>query len=535
MTPEELLNKDKIGKSFVATPPPAGTIRAIGEFEPMEGVLIRYPFGIPYPLIAALSQQNKLYTIVATANQQATVTTNYTNNGVNLANCEWIIAPTDSYWTRDYGPWYIHYGNYQTGIVDFPYNRPRPNDDEIPKVVADLMGISWFGMNIVHTGGNIMTLGTGTSASTDLVVTENVSTWTASQLDSLILAYMGVSLYHKVPDPNNTYIDHIDCWGKYLAPDKVLIRSVPTTHPQYNDIEATATYFANQITPYGTPFKIFRVNTANNEPYTNSLILNKQVFVPLKGVAATDTAAMQAYQTAMPGYQILGFTGSWQSTDALHCRAIGLADRGMLEIIHSPILGNQPIQSQYIIHAEINDYSLLGLYPDSTLLFYKVNNGIYNSVVMTCLGGNQYEAVIPAFTAPAEYSYYIYAADSSGRNNMHPYVGPAEPHVFNTGTVGIQTPEANSISGLQLSIRPNPCSDICTLEFKLESLSPVKIQVFDIQGKEISTLQDGPLGLGIHHICWNTTTKSGVKAAPGLYFCVLTVNGIQTSSKILVR
>ena len=45
--------------------------------------------------------------------------------------------------------------------------------------------------------------------------------------------YYGIETYHVVPDPNNTYIDHIDCWGKYLSPTKVLIREVPNSHPQF--------------------------------------------------------------------------------------------------------------------------------------------------------------------------------------------------------------------------------------------------------------------------------------------------------------
>ena len=41
---------------------------------------------------------------------------------------------------------------------------------------------------------------------------------------------------------NNTYIDHIDCWGKYISPTKVLIREVPDNHPQYDMIEETKLY-----------------------------------------------------------------------------------------------------------------------------------------------------------------------------------------------------------------------------------------------------------------------------------------------------
>ena len=177
MSPEEALNKGSIGKAFVETPPPFANIRNVAEFEPMEGALVRYPFGIPYPLIAEMSQNTIVWTIANGASAIATVTTNYTSNGVNLANCRFINANSNSYWTRDFGPWFIQYSdsNYirQTAIVDFPYNRPRPLDDEIPKIVADSLNLPWFGMNVIHTGGNYMTSGMGKSTSTDLTVVEN--------------------------------------------------------------------------------------------------------------------------------------------------------------------------------------------------------------------------------------------------------------------------------------------------------------------------------------------------------------------------
>ena len=39
-----------------------------------------------------------------------------------------------------------------------------------------------------------------------------------------------------------------------------------------------------------------------------------------------DDEALEVYQIAMPNHEILGFTGSWQSTDALHCRVKGIPD-----------------------------------------------------------------------------------------------------------------------------------------------------------------------------------------------------------------
>jgi hypothetical protein len=39
-----------------------------------------------------------------------------------------------------------------------------------------------------------------------------------------------------------------------------------------------------------------------------------------------DDDALAAYQEAMPSHEILPFTGSWYSTDGLHCRAKGIPD-----------------------------------------------------------------------------------------------------------------------------------------------------------------------------------------------------------------
>jgi agmatine/peptidylarginine deiminase len=246
MTPEEELLKGEIGKSFVPTTPPTGPVYNVAEFNRMQAVLIRYPFGISYQVIKEMSEDTKVVTIVASTTQQSTVLNSYISNNVNVANCLFLIAPSDSYWTRDYGPWFVFDANGAPGIVDFPYNRPnRPNDDDIPVKVAQYLGINLYGMNVIHTGGNYMTDGMGISSSSDLVWTEN-PTLTHAQINTMFQNYLGINTYHVVPDPNNTYIDHIDCWGKFLDVDKVLIRSVPTSHAQYDEIEATAAYYASQ-------------------------------------------------------------------------------------------------------------------------------------------------------------------------------------------------------------------------------------------------------------------------------------------------
>ena len=450
MSPEEKALFHTVGKGYLATDPPPGVVHNIAEFEQMEGVLVGYPgnFGISYALIAAMSQEIPVTTIVETNNQLTFVTNQYQANGVNMANANFLVAPLDSYWTRDYGPWYIRYGNDQIGIMDFIYNRPnRPNDNAVPVQMANYLNIESFGMDLITAGGNYMTDGYGISSSSDLTWVENPSL-THAEIEQMLSDYCGIDTYHVLPDPNNTYIDHIDCWGKFLDVDKVLIREVPPSHPQYDEIEATANYYANEISSWGNNYQVYRVWTPNNEPYTNSLILNNRVFLPIMG-GQWDDEAVEAYEEAMPGYEILTFTGSWESTDALHCRTKGIADRNTLYIEHYPLLGEQPIQPDYEIEAIITAYSGQNITADNVVVHYWINGAMQVPITMTYEGNKLYSATIPAGSAGSEMRYYISAEDDGGFTANHPFIGEPDPHVFYVGeqlfaTISLDVTEINA-------------------------------------------------------------------------------------------
>ena len=333
-TPSEWENRHIINDMGNRTDPPPGPVRNIAEYEPMQGVLIRYPFGISTSLISEMSEDVTIYCLVSSSQQNSAY--NSMNSGnVNMENVEFILGSTDSYWTRDYGPWWVVDGNGDMGIVDFTYNRPRPNDNNAPYKVSEHLDVPYYSADFISTGGNYMTDGTGISASTQIAYTENSQCGTNDQssiplppcsyVDNVLTDYYGINTYHVVADPNDEYIDHIDCWGKYLSPTRMLIREVSASHPQYQEIEAVAEYFENTLTSTGEEWEVFRVYTPSDQPYTNSLILNNKVFVPVMN-SQWDDDALEVYQAAMPDHEVLGFTGSWQSTDALHCRVKGVPD-----------------------------------------------------------------------------------------------------------------------------------------------------------------------------------------------------------------
>jgi len=440
MTPDELLRKHEIGRNFIETAPPVAPVRNVAEFDRMQGALVRYPFGIPVSLIREMATGVTVTTIVASVSQKNTVLSQYIANEVDTSHCDFLIAPTDSYWTRDYGPWFESDSADQIGIVDFPYNRPRPNDDEIPKKIAEMLGLPWFGMNVISTGGDYMTDGFGISASTQLVWTEN-PTQSHAQIAQKMNDYLGITNFQVVPDPNTqSNIDHIDCWGKFLAPDKILIRKALPSDPEYAPLEAAATFWASQTCSYGYNYRVFRVNTPQDQPYTNSVILNNKVLVPFMN-SSWDDSAKAAYEAAMPGYEVLGFIANanapWISTDALHCRVMGIADIGLLHIRHVPIAGNQPCETDYPINAEIIASSHLPVISDSTIIHYQVNGGEYQTATMTNTGVKQYSGFIPKQPAGSVIKYYLTAADESGRHASAPFIGSADPFTFQTVYTGL--------------------------------------------------------------------------------------------------
>lgn len=433
LTDEEAQNLDRIGEVHRSTPPPPEPVRNPGEFEPMTGVIVRYPFGNPTDLLVEYAEDDTLWVIVETTGEQSSASSTLSGGGADMGHVRWIFAPTNSIWTRDYGPWFITNGSDVQGITDQIYNRPRPDDDLIPGVIGSDWGIPVYGTDLQATGGNYMSDGRGTAMSTRLTLDENTSLTTA-EIDSIMHAYVGIDRFEWL-DYIESGIHHIDCWAKFLSPGKILVKEVPSSSSSYAALEANVAYLQTLTSSWGRPYEIVRVYCPNNEPYTNSLIVNDKVFVPQYGTSWDDDA-LATYSAAMPGYEVLGYTGSWLTDDAIHCRAMGVTDRYMLFIDHIPLNDSPDESDPYHVEADFIDYSGAGLKTDSLFVYWETDsNPGFTQVLMTeDARSGTYYADIPAQTMGTEVSYYISAADNSGRHERHPWVAPGDVHRFSIVT-----------------------------------------------------------------------------------------------------
>ena len=483
LSEEEMLSGEK-STLFNETNPPSGTVRFPAEFEPMQAVTIRYPLGIPTSLVKQLSERTKVYVIV-TSSQESSARSTFQNAGCNMSNITYYNMTTDSYWVRDYGPWYI-FNDLQPAIVDNVYNRPRQNDNLVPINMGQQLGLTVYGMNLTHTGGNMMEDGRGVGVSDELILNENNNNET--NVRNKMRNYLGIDPYHITIDPQGDYIAHVDCWGKFLAPDKILIAKLPTSNSQYDEYEQVAEFFANTNCCWGYPYKVYRVYEPGGStlaPYTNSLIVNKTVFVPLGSNSTHNNNALAVYQQALPGYEIIGVTGAsgtpWQNTDALHCRTRGVMDFNMLFVDHRDVVfGEQPMQDSIAITSKFIAYSGQNLKQDSLLVYYSIDGNAYQTAHMTATGNaDEYVGYIKGYHYGSSVDYYVFGADYSGHRYSQPSFGAVEPHHFSIEENPAAIDQSLSFSSGWNWWAPN--IDITLADFE-EALQGNSIKIIDQAG-----------------------------------------------------
>jgi agmatine deiminase len=480
--------------------------RMVAEWEPMQGVLIRHPFGIPLPLIRALAEQDTVYILVqdVSAESQASYTLSSVNT--NLGNCRFIIAPTNSHWTRDWGPHSIFLDDITGAIADPFFNgypwvpglrdeRVYELDNAVNGILAEYLDLPLLDFPGFLTGGNFMTDGYGLAFSTAQMLNENSSLMSTDQFLTYTEQLLGIQYYNFTINPEIHGIQHIDCWAKLLNEETVLVKQLPLGHPEYQRAETLAAQFAQSMNCFGRPYSVIRIfcdtySGSNAAAYTNSLILNKRVFVPLFGIAA-DQNALQTYADAMPGYEIIGFEGPWYYYDALHCRTMGIADFEMLRIEHSPLGQQTPIPGNSLhLSARIRSYGNHAFLDSSPLLYYRVSPlAAWQSVIMSAVGEeSSYEAEIVSLSDGDDLEYYFAVADESGRSQSLPITAPIQ--VFSST---ISAPASNSdpqAGCLAPIIYPLPTKDILHIRCSKQHERLISITLYNLKGQSLKEISD---------------------------------------------
>jgi agmatine/peptidylarginine deiminase len=536
--------------------PPPKPVRHLAEWEELEVLAINWQSftGTLREIVRHAKEQATVLIVADSMGQVNTIQSNLTSNVISLDNIEYVIAPNNSVWMRDYGPQCVYTNEIDSiYLIDYVYNRPsRPDDDLIPDAIGAHLDLPVYSMtgapyDMVHTGGNFMSDGLGTGFSSRLVLGENepgniygVGPHDEQDIRDLMKIFFGIDRYVLWENLPYDVIHHIDMHFKLLDEETILMGQYPEGIADGPQIEANLQYLLSKyMSPFGTPYRVVRIlqppRNGGYPPaqpyrtYTNSVFVNKTILVPVYE-QQFDTIALRIYRENFPGYKVVGIDCNQiiNSLGALHCVVKEIGVPNPLWIVHQRLrdVANNESVGDYQVDANIKHISGIA----KAWIYYTTDTLIgYQSVPMTMTDAdkNTWTAYIPHQPNGTEIFYYIGAEANSGKTQVRPLTAPFGYYRFNVD--GVTVTNESVIISLK-NIYPNPASAITVVPVKTNKPAEATIVVTDIFGRQMAVLFNGILPAGES----NYFIQAG-NYTPGTYVVTLkTADGIY-SQKLIVR
>lgn len=489
------------------TLPPSTPVRAAAEWEEVEYLVVSWiPAyqNILRQIVAAGVNECK---VIITTTNQTSVSNYLTANGISLDNVIFMNAPADSIWIRDYAGNTIYSNDVgDRALTDWIYNRPRPNDNAMPSAHAALTGtpiyITDSGTNdLVNTGGNYMSDGLGNAFASELILDENaagnpynVSVKTEAQIDEIMLNYMGIDNYIKMPTLPYDQIHHIDMHMKLLDEETILVSKYPPGVADGPQIEANiANVLANHLSPFGTPYEIkwidappstgglYPDNGGAYRTFSNATFVNKTILIPTYR-PEVDAPAIAQFQQMLPGYTVVGIDvdnageNLISSLGAIHCITHTIGVNNPLWIVHQPIDDAIPGTS-VAVNAMIRHNSGIA----SAKVFWREQGTTdFSETTMSPASGDDWTADIPIPANGNDVEYYIWAQAVSGKALTRPIVAPGGYWTILTELLSVPEWAATHIS----TAYPNPATE--TVNFNLDRINgQLTVSITNLLGQNL--------------------------------------------------
>ncbi|MFZ9028467.1 MAG: agmatine deiminase family protein [Crocinitomicaceae bacterium] len=537
---------------------PGGNIRCAAEWEEVQTLVITWTgqFNSIQSQIVDAAQEECRVLIACTDSNS--VKNTLTNNGVPDQNLDFLEVPYNSIWIRDYAGNTMYRNDVDSlFLVDWIYNRPRPDDDLMPEEHAAWHNIPIYTTTLaptdmVNTGGNFMSDGMGTAFASELILEENeagnpyfVTVKSEQDIDNIMSDFMGLDRYIKMTVLPYDDIHHIDMHMKLLDEETLLVSEYPTGVADGPQIEANLQYvLSNFNSSFGTPYDVIRIpappstsglypdNNGYYRTYANQVFINKTVLVPTYR-EEYDTTALRILQEAMPGYNIVGIDvdNNGQNlislSGAIHCitHTIGVEDPML--IVHQPLDDTYETVIPYQVSADIKHRSGIA----SALCYYSTTpGGPYTAIPMSYSGsGDTWIANIPAQAAGTHIYYYVEGTAVSGKVQVRPIVAPDGYWEFEVlQLTNVTDLEANGLTLME--VFPNPASAITCIPLSALYDTKGSVELLDITGKVVETIHEGVIPSGESKYFFHAA-----KYSAGTYFVKITADGFQRTKKVMIK
>lgn len=456
--------------------------RIVAEWEPAIGTMVVWPLCIPHKLVVELAKDNHLFTLVNDLPAKQEALKWYHQWGIDTSKVSFIFAEQgwDAWWVRDWGPNAVFTPNHEMKLADgkYIYSTPlsdigcnsnldflyKTDDNHIIKTIVDDNATTRVGKQLnyevltlpfINTGGNVLVDGLGTAFSTCILTRENEYYGIPEDLFfRLNKTRLGLDNYHVISNFEKNGIQHIDCYLKLLDEERILVIEPPKNHSCYRVYQRI---IENEISKFrskfGRPYEILRIKSERYEgeslaAYTNALILNKTIYVPLFNIKA-DNGALKRWKEVMPGYKVKGFTFKiedepiisedfkkhyktygWNGSDGLHCRTRAVWDSKMLFITVNRISKSVKPTDRKRVYVTIIDYDDKGIV-NSFLHWRKKGQRTWKFIPLSkTKNSSHFYADIPSNESNTIIEYYVTSISRSGRKSSKPTTAPLAYYNF---------------------------------------------------------------------------------------------------------
>ena len=538
----------------VQSPPPGTGLRTAAEWEEMRGTVISWQ-GYNNFLSEIVKYAKEEGFVYIFTNDSNSVKNTLQSNGITSDNTiKYLDQNTNSVWIRDYGPNNVYADSVGDLVfVDWVYNRSRPADDSSPDYLANYLNIPIYSStsaptDLVNTGGNFMSDGKGNSFCSKLVMDENEYTSsfnstpkTEAEVDEIMEDYMGILSYAKMDNLPYDGIHHIDMHIKLLDEQTLLVGEYPSGVADGPQIEQNIQYILdNYQTCFGTDYKVVRIpmppETWNGNEYypddngsyltyTNSLIINKTVLVPIYMNEEYDTTAIRIYHDAMPGYNIVGIDASdpIQASGAIHCTSHEIGIDNPLLIVHQPLEDQFANTTSYTVKANIQHRDGI----TSAKVYYSINNNTnYQTVDMIQTTGNFWTANIPQQVAGTYIYYYVEGTATTGKQQVRPMPAPEGYWKFK---ILVTTESVNTIAE-DLNIKYYNKDGNLNIYFTSQDSKDIQIELYNQLGANLGTIVNSRTYHGVNQYAISTSNY-----ASGIYFIKVKYGNNYYSEKVLIK
>jgi agmatine/peptidylarginine deiminase len=339
---------------LVRTQPPAPAQQRVlplsGEYEKKSALLLSckaaYMYGtVLVDIVKALHTRVPVICLVGSAWEQGAVQGGFRSAGIPDSAVQFSIIPMDTMWLRDYGPFFVRRADGTVMVVQAAYRferytktddeqvtvEVRPNDEQVPSLVAAQMKLPVTKMPLDLAGGSLLSNGDGVGVFTyrELVRNKQSRGYDVKKVFALLSEYLGFQELVAVASLKGEPTGHADMFMTFLAPDVAVVSKCDAkTDPENaRGLDAIANGLADLRTSRG-PMRVYRVPLPPPKgtywrSFTNIIMANGVLLMPT--FADLDpqmqTEAMETYLHLLPGWQIVGVPADplLYGNGLLHC------------------------------------------------------------------------------------------------------------------------------------------------------------------------------------------------------------------------